>query len=95
MNFFSKNIPDKKLYIKRMRNKHIIECEILDSQIFITNSSRTDFRKELEKDNAEYFVIVMQNKNYTDLGNRFLTFIYKSFVQFIDYFIFKNTYKIV
>ena len=78
-----------------MKNKHVTECEILDRQIFITNSSRTDFRKELKKNNAEYFIIVMENKNYTDLGNRFLNLVSKSFFQLIDFFIFKTTYKIV
>ncbi len=63
MIFFSKKIPNTKFHIKRMKNKHVQQCEVLDRQIFLSNSSRTDFSKELKKTNTEYFIISMEDRN--------------------------------
>ncbi|MBN18381.1 MAG: ribosomal-protein-alanine N-acetyltransferase [Chloroflexi bacterium] len=62
MLFISKKIPNKKFRIKLMKNKHIDDCEKLDKKIFNSNSSRTDFNKELNKNNTEYFILIMEDK---------------------------------
>lgn len=62
MKFFSKRIQNKIFHIKRMKNKDVQQCEILDRQIFFSDSSRTYFSKELKKNNTEYFIISMEEK---------------------------------
>ncbi|MFL2763577.1 MAG: ribosomal protein S18-alanine N-acetyltransferase [Dehalococcoidia bacterium] len=88
MIFFSKRIPSKKFHINHMSNKHIMECEILDRQIFLSNSSRTDFSKELKKTNTEYFIISMEEKN-----DKFLYSCLKFFFRLLPYY--KTNFKIV
>ena len=88
MKFFSKKIPNKIFHIKRMKNKHVQQCEILDRQIFFSDSSRTDFSKELKKNNTEYFIINMEEKN----NKIFFTFL-KLFFWLLPYC--KTNFKIV